>query len=471
MLNHEINSANNEDILQLNQSETPAEIRNFNPEAAEKERAIASLDKFITDIESSDDYKPEVEYQISPDMGLAASAILKNLDKSAIDYDFETIGTKYDDMLYGFVGADEPNYDDDEDEDEDNLAEARYKKVLEALNSGSLSQDRDFAYPMAEGFTTFYVQYALNGPENTTYTADFLNDKNEPIRMTTATARLIRDNLKNDKTEKDDENQISLDDIFPVKDEHFWEKVDTWKTENDVHLIDFEDDDLNRCYLETYKKFGWNSFGLMGLCKERLLDILSEHDDHPELFEKLGLSHEQEGKLAYDLIANRVDFMAKDMLQNPEKFVDFVKKCAAKYSEVWEGPSRTPEWFVLPRYERYYYCKRLINDKGICKDYSYEDILNKIPNECKNNIETILKDMEKNFDLGGYDPTKASGFREDEEYYAWNGYLATESDHDLYPEYPLELCDKEALKKIKFYKSYDDDYEIVDGQLVFIGNK
>ena len=442
--NHEKNT-NIEADSQSSSEEVLTETPTFNPENAKKQQLIASLNKFISNAEESENYEPEIEYPVSPDTSLAAKEALEKLKKSAIDFQFDVTNLKYSDYLDNFVGSENGNN--------------RHEKVLEALNSGSLSSDETFSvYPMAEGFTGFDVKYALDDFQNATFTSDFLlGNKNTPDKMTTETAKVILNSLENSTNDNANKEETpSIDDIFTIEDEDFWDKVNSTNYDQygnvKLKFDQINEDDRPRYALEIYKKFGENGYHGLNKCKDIILDVLSDNDKYPDLIDELGLTKEQHHEIIMGLIADRVNFMSDDILNNPQKFADFVKR-----HDLWQGILRC-------RYDAYYGYERMNSGKEIPYHPSVYDGrgFDDMSDECKANLPKMLKNMEENLDL------REKDINHKKRYYIWKGYLAEEYDHDLDIICPITLCDP---SKLRFEESYDSDYKIINGKLTPVNNE
>lgn len=156
----------------------------------------------------------------------------------------------------------------------------------------------------------------------------------------------------------------------------------------------------------------------------------------------------KENKKIAEGLLGKVDFMSDDLLENPERFATFFKK---------HGVGDMKE-SLLERWGIYYAYDRKKADKEFMYwDYqNNEKSLASLSEKCQNNLPAMMKNIEGIVDLVKHD------FGPNELYEVVGGWLGTESDHDFYKEYPLPLCDEDALGKLRFREVRDSDYELVD---------
>ena len=169
------------------------------------EKITAELNDFIKTAKGREDYEEWQEYNVPVELTDKVAPVLKDLEKTAVDYSFDEIGSKYIDDLDGFLGVDideEDFYDFESGRvDDDAYNDAKYTSRLQKINA--LGEDEHFGgYGFAEGFNLFNVKYDVDGGESKsdktlTYTRDILGDrKSVPTFMTTGLAELLIEKLK-----------------------------------------------------------------------------------------------------------------------------------------------------------------------------------------------------------------------------------------------------------------------------------
>lgn len=171
---------------------------------SDTEKITAGLSDFVKKAKEQEDFEEWREYDVPVELEYNVEPILRTLKKNAIDYEFDTLGLKYDDYLDDFLGVnvDEEDFYDFETGymDDDAYSDAKYANRLQKINA--MNEDESFrGYGFAEGFNFFNVKYAVGGGENEgknlTYTRNILsNDKSVPDSMTTRLAELLIKKLK-----------------------------------------------------------------------------------------------------------------------------------------------------------------------------------------------------------------------------------------------------------------------------------